>query len=361
MSIITSVDLHTTQDTPTCTVAMPVAILTEPPKQVMHVVEELTRSAMTVGSIQIILWCNATDVNQKTASQCFQRLLRAAQQTKQSPIIGLRLVLDILPNRFPPTAIGQVKKIKQVRTNYMRTIIDEWHHGRIGADHPVLWFDADTTFIDPVVIPKMLHALRNDKAYFVKGRMVYTGNTEDVKVIASSVPAERVAIIYATLRALLEDTLGPYDPREYVDECGLAFKLSTYVMAGGLARSRGPVQGESRVLLRRAKAKLRTGIPLLIYISSASHGTHYRRFQALAQYVRPDKIPEQNGELYFLSSSVVHPGCNVIPIRKVEVLLMVETMLRQHVILHNKQPLLPPQLKIVNDLVQQAFPEEVRQ
>lgn len=156
----------------------------------------------------------------------------------------------------------------------------------------------------------MLQALNDNQAHFVKGRMVFTGRPEDHRPLARRSKAERVAVVYGAVRSLLEDTLGPYGPREYVDERGLAFKLSTYVATSGLARSRGMLYGESRVLLGRARQKLKGSTPLVMYISDASHGTPYRRFQTLAQYLAPQMLPEQIGESYFLSSHM-HSGLPV--------------------------------------------------
>jgi hypothetical protein len=345
--------------TPICTVAVPVAILHEPITQVVHTLDEIARAAQYVGPIQLLVWCNAVAGGDRPAQAeaAFQVLHETVRQRDYATSgVMVRLVLDLLPSHFMQAPIGFLKKIKQVRTDYMRAIIDDFRQARITADHPVIWFDADTMAIEHQTLAVMVRALRANEAYFVKGHLSFTGSPADRRPLRRRDAAEQVAAIYSAVIEACEQGLGPYDPREYVEECGLAFKLSTYQAIGGLARSRDPRHGEARVLLQRARRRLDRSIPLVAYMSEARHATSYRRIQALAERLPVEIIPLQVGEAYLMQSdlhTIAKPRLPV-PVTQASITMMIEGMLAQRDQLLGRNPLSRQQRQRLAVLIRQT-------
>lgn len=293
--------------------------------------------------------------------QRYQELCQAIKR-RQFPDNTIKIIVafDVLPNRFPPTEVGMVKKVKQARTNYMAFIIKQQKRGELPSDHPILWLDADTTFIDESMVPLMLHALKQDRAHFVKGHLLLTVDASESQPSLLRNTAEHVATLFGATKSELEEQLEMYEPRDYVEECGLAFKLSSYIQAGGLAYSRGPVQGETRVLLGRARKRLDPSIPMVCYLADALHGTSHRRIYALAHTVPAYDIPDyQFGNLYQLCSNIEVDPLRQISVTAGDVVRMIDKMIEDH-IQAGHRPLTKAQYHRLIRLVYQLIPDSKR-
>jgi hypothetical protein len=340
---------------PSCTVTVPVAIAHEALGGVRWAVDELVRSCAEVAPAEIIVWCNALQSfdERGLAARRFVRLVRMlGERHYESVGVFVRPAIHFID---PNLNLEPVGRMKHVRSTYMDVVAAEADVRGFPEEHPVLWFDADTTFMARDTVPIMVTALAERRAHIVKGNMIFTGDREDCRQVSDRDPHERVAIIYSVTRALLDNAMGPYAERTYLDECGLAFRLCDFRAAGGLTEPAfGALNGEGRSLLGNARRHLDRGIPIVWYSKEACHGTSYRRIQALAFRLPASVIPErESGEFYVPRSGYVgRPAVSAgYRVTESEVTAMVRRMVTRQAVHIGRPPLSVSQLAIVAELV----------
>lgn len=315
---------------PSCTVAMPVAVVHEPLQGVLHALDVLSTSCAAVAPAEVVVWCNAARMPGEVdiARRRFDLLVEAVR-TRGYRTRGVRVrpMLDLLTTG---TNLQPVGVLKVLRANYMAAIIRDALSRGLTMEHPVLWFDADTTFMSPDTVGMMIDVLARRSAHFVKGNMQFTGEPWDARPYGRLEPAEKVAAIYAVARAMLEEGSGQYEPRAYADECGFGLRLCDYQSVGGLSPPVfGALNGESRELLGNARTVLDPAIPLVAYLKEARHGTSWRRIHSLARREPASEIPDRDAGDLYEPHFVQHAGSNTDrPITEAEVFAMVSRMVR---------------------------------
>lgn len=292
-------------ETPGATVVIPVATPGEDPANVLRTLDALCLAASRHGPLEVVLWCNTKYTPIKNGDDEAKKRNTAILDSGLESFDKLAAEVDArtypddrLRIRIAHTYMQENENFNDIRSQYMDSLCLDAETRNFPASHPFIWLDGDMTFIQPDGLDLMIDALIANEAHFVKANLLFTGEDTTQVPFAQRSPQEKVAAIYAIGRRMMERYLPPEEAYGYIDECGLGFRLETYLKSGGVAL-RYPDRGESRTLLLRGQERLDKNVPLFKRIKEARMGTWYRRFQLLANYVMPVEIPfSDQGENY---------------------------------------------------------------
>jgi hypothetical protein len=303
------------QPEPSLTIGMPAAILHEPIVGIRHSLQVIHRDlqASPIGPTELLLWGNVklrpimkrddgtipeseaqkvrenhdiVDAARERLDHIQWEIGRAAFNPS---IMQVRPALSFLTNLYPT--------LSEIRHDKMLAIAYDAVVRGLPADHPVLWFDADTTATKRGSIGIMVRALKERQARYMKGTMLFTGDPFDRIPIHLRDDHEKVACAYALARRMLQRELTELEHRGYVDECGFGFLLGSYLEDDGIdahpPHTRHPHRGETYTLLERSfkKRPIENTIPLIRYLRAARHGTSYRRIHMQAKLGKVAQIP----------------------------------------------------------------------
>lgn len=278
---------------------VPIAHTSEPIDLTTSVVDKIAESAKDgAGKVEINLWTNTRADNDDMAHsmRVFDTYVASLKKWTRG---RSRQKHGFGPDRVRIRAVCM--NDPDLDFNYIRAegtaalAIDSMRR-RIRPDHPIVWLDGDTPFMARDAIAKILTALRERKAHFVRGHLVLASDRGRIPAHKRPTEAEKIAGIYGLARQIIEEALDFNDPRGYVDESGLAFTVATYLLSGGVSVS-DPNIGESKsLLIRGAQAQadnaLDPAIPLIGFVKDAVIGNSDRRFVKLAQCVSPKELPQ---------------------------------------------------------------------
>jgi len=279
------------QATPILTVAIPASILGESIRNVVRTVGLVqAERARCNGNLNVVLWANTRYKSPRfdkaaitAAAQSRYAELRSQLNQLIVPGVRIRSGLQILER--PHLRMGEV------RANHMEAVaVDAMQQG-LGYNHPVLWLDADTTFIRPGSFQQIVESVAKLDSNFVHANTQYSLDWASRTPLAELDPTSKaVAIAEIMRRHFTRSGL----EREYDEESGLAFALGTYLFARGVpattrigeaaklveaATHNHPVQQSEILLALTSKTELETSIH---YVPSAHIGMSARRHYELA-------------------------------------------------------------------------------
>jgi len=318
------------EKSPACVVAVPIATLYEPVDGVVHTLEEIKKGLGDMGPAEVVAW--ATTKMERTPRVVDAAATAAAMDKMNELTMAIRKRFPgeriLLGHRFLPVDVDMA----HVRFGHMDIIGHEAYVRRFPGSTPVVWFDADTTFIDDNAIAHMIGALNNGEAHIVKGMMTFGTRPDEARPIGECTDAEKVARVYSLARWLLESTLGPTDERLYHDENGTCFSIGDWVRMGAPVDPRQVGVGENRMLVARAKEMLPDDRPVITYITNAQYGTSDRRIVAQAKRGAVAEIPFNDANRDYQPFTMM-PSCDDVPRKPIsvgDVCAMLRNMAEQH-------------------------------
>jgi len=215
------------------TIGVPVAILTENPDTLADVIEKV--SATAESSVDVVVWANAKyssdneDEVKAEAQRNYDYLVDKLQKIDNDDL-RIQGGLQILPEDELFMSV--------IRSNYMDAIaIDSVKQG-YGFDHPILWVDADTTFISKGVVRNIASSVRNHDAYIVHANSLLTVDWASGRPLGELDDATKaVAVNEIRRRQLYREDDPDKFPGAYIEESGFAFALGIYLKTDGVKTS----------------------------------------------------------------------------------------------------------------------------
>jgi hypothetical protein len=200
---------------------------------------------------------------------------------------------------------------------------------RFPVQHVFVWLDIDTPFVGVNALPRMVEALENREAHFVRGNLILADdNPEEVADVSTYQFADlyhdatffnwsdwkAAAGVYGLARQMIERNPEITDPRDlgYVDESTIASTFESWLISGGPDTTQP--EGESKSMLARAQkahdaGRLDQRVPVIRHLKDARIGNSFRRYAYMAQLRPPQDLPDaQAGADYVDSLSIVDNG-----------------------------------------------------
>jgi hypothetical protein len=291
---------------PAATMLVPFETTTEPATNTLHTLREIEDACTGMGPVEVVVWGNTRlpspggeakdmDAEEKTKIS-YLGFLGTARTIREADVNPDRLRIRMAHDLTPP-AKNPGGHMITVRRRAMEAIMHQAALRHFSAGHPVIWYDADTTYIDPGQ-PQGIIELLHTEAYLAKGATVF-GDKLDTRHLRNLEEAERVAAAYGIGRMLVEQCLAPHDPRTYHEESGLGMTLATASnVITGLVNTQGNI-GESKLLLSEVQKLEASKQSILYYDANVKHGTSYRRIVDLARKYMAWEIPDmEDGPAY---------------------------------------------------------------
>ena len=192
--------------------------------------------------------------------------------------------------------------LNELRLKGTDAIVDSIRSRRLSVHQPIVYLDADTTYIGTDTIPDMLEVLRSGKAHIAHARLEFTAD-EHSNHAKPLKEADRINDLYCMARFALDSNLDATDPRLYHEEVGTAFTARTWLHAGGVSVL-DPEIGQNRSFIDRAVQALGKDVPPVYYVDGWI-GTSSRRFRRLAASLLAFELPlSEYGDLYYNSRDV---------------------------------------------------------
>jgi hypothetical protein len=214
---------------PAMTICIPDAVLSESDETIERVVRASKRAQEAFGRpVEIVLWSNGADDTEGTpnlTANYQQRRERLARLTSE----GLQIKTALQPN--PQGS----KSISEIRADYMEAAtIDALHAGQ-SSDYPILWLDADTTYLSSNAITDIADALEKNLAPFVHATEHFTTEWAAGQPLNERDVATRAIMIDELHRRKFAKLVATEGKRvNYTEESGIAFRLGTYLEIGGV-------------------------------------------------------------------------------------------------------------------------------
>lgn len=234
------------------TVCVPI-VITEPTENIERLFEQIKKNSQDYeGYVRLVFWVNyradEEDAQKSTdeARKKFQLLKERFAGHGQANIY-LEMALDEL--NVPG------KNISLARTNYMSALLSDVAGGRFDLKHPVLWLDADTTYLSPNTLSQVSAVIQKNPTRFVHPDTEYSLEWLRKNPAEWDVPStillidemarrtskrEKLKLPLSSMNPLTSDHL-------YPEESGMAFNFLTYLMSGGIVLN---AQEESYCLRR---------------------------------------------------------------------------------------------------------------
>jgi hypothetical protein len=214
-----------------CTVCIPVALLHEDISTVVNTVGLIKRAQQASGKpVDVVLWTNARyneynkDEIQAAASEKYDALkTELATYTDE----GLRVDMALQTLDANDTAISKI------RANSMDAIAMQAIVKGQGYEHPVVWLDADTTFMAKSALSELSDEVRSFDSAFAHANLQWS--TEWAKgPLAEQDDATKAVALNEIHRRQLARMTEDGRTSGYVEEMGLAFAVGTYLQSGGV-------------------------------------------------------------------------------------------------------------------------------
>jgi hypothetical protein len=299
---------------PFMTICIPVALLQEDQATIDRTLDAIHTSQKTLDKpIQVILWANAryeqaeqaglkTSIKQRyqalrtppKAAKRYEKL-RASLGRFDGTGLEFKTALQVLPE--------EDSTMSQLRSNYMDSISILAQKEGYGYDHPIMWLDADTTYITANTLGDIGSKVKNFDALFVHAAERYTMEWAKGKPRSELDDETKSVMLNEIHRRITSKKALSQDPEHgtgYTEESGLAFAVGTYLDAGGVdindpINEAGLLIKNGRELLSRGNAGFHRdhspndeteALPSLVeYVRSARIGLsarrHYRAVKAI--------------------------------------------------------------------------------
>lgn len=226
------------------TVCIPVALMGEDQATIDRVLDTVHSSQQELGQpVDVILWTNTPNTPPNSGKPGLRQRIkeRRAAATAEKRYQDLRDSLQRFDGsgtriktalQFIPEGQGSIGKI---RSDYMEAAAVDALENGYDSDHPILWLDADTTYITKNTLPLINEKVRAGDTLFVHATERFTTEWADGKPMSERDSATRAIMIdeihrrkFAKLAAKEGKQIG------YREESGLAFKIETYLKLGGV-------------------------------------------------------------------------------------------------------------------------------
>jgi hypothetical protein len=265
---------------PAMTVCIPVALLGENQVTLDRVVDAVAHSQKAFGQpVEVILWTNTIEKNSSGKLTIRERLraeyahrqtqkrysnLRDHLRRADQPGLLIKTALEVQPQ--------ESASISKVRSHYMEALAINAEKQGYNPDHPVVWLDADTTYLARNTLGDIHDTLAQKKTLFVHANERYTTEWADGVAMADRDEATRAVMISEIQRRkLIKDARKAGQKTGYPEESGLAFNMDTYLKLGGV-NTENAVE-EASGLLSYGNELLQTG--------------HVNRQRGIPQYEKP--------------------------------------------------------------------------
>jgi len=280
---------------PAMTICIPVALGGEDPAMLAGIVEQLQRAAKGI-HYEVLFWINATadTIAEQDIQEAYAKVISAISQVEH-PQLTLRAALQIFDK--------DTLSISKIRGNYMEAVAIDAEHRGFTANHPVLWLDADTTFVTQDSLGKIVSTINTGDANFVHANLQFSAEWSKGTPIEELDDATK-AIIFNEIfqRKKRRGRAGDVRVRSsYIEESGLAFSLGTYLSAGGVDR-KDPINESANLIYRFSKNVTKdTPWPKkperIRFIKEARIGTSARRHKELVKKYGVKSLiePERTG------------------------------------------------------------------
>lgn len=318
---------------PTCSALVPIAGI-EKPETVRRTLSEIDRESKSLtGPLEVTAWINPRIVGEALFVDPWSGYAERKVQDILEVVFGFQpsgsmILRPAISHSYAETTMSVL------RTHATDGIIGNLILRSIPLDgHPILWIDVDTPWIGEGSLAKLVTAVKGRQAHFVKLNVSFTGDYPKDIPLSQLSEAQRVAVVYAEARDILEGVLRPDQSRPYDEEHGLGFTAATWEVTGGIDLA-DPTLGETKTMFARGRQKLDPSMPLVAYLSDAPIGTLNRRIEVLAGQVRAYEIPGRidggDYDTFSDAQAKVAASTRTYPVMASEVAGMVRRMVEQY-------------------------------
>jgi len=214
------------------TVCIPVALMQEESSTIDRLLDTIHRSQEAFGRpVEVMLWTNtrveeADSTGREAATQRYAELKDSLQRF-QGTSVHIKTALQLIPEKH--------KAISEIRSDYMEAAaLDALKNGR-DADYPIMWMDADNTYISQNAFTEVESKLRNHDALLVHATEKYTTEWAAGQPMNERDVATQAIMVYEINRRKNEKFYRGVGRRmQYAEESGLAFTIGTYLKMGGV-------------------------------------------------------------------------------------------------------------------------------
>lgn len=208
-------------DIPAMTVCVPIAI-DEGMGNIAATLRQITKSAKNLeGSAEVILWVNH-NYSAPDVEHGFDEILSLANLHTNGKV-HFSAALDIIPD--------DARTMSRIRTDMMNALIVRAEQNDYPVNHPVLWLDADTTFIAKNAFSKICEdASSCPVPAFHQPQLNWSADWIDPTVPLDTATK---AFIVDELQRRAEAKSVEKMRGSYLEEPGMFFPLDAYILAGG--------------------------------------------------------------------------------------------------------------------------------
>lgn len=226
-------------EVPELTIGIPVAEESEDLDSIRRTLQQISKTKTHFGGhVEVIVWSNVIGPSRSSSSGRY-RDIRSVIEPFARPGLEISLAHDSIrlddKRESMFTGDGDIMPMSVVRQHMMDAIISRAYHRGYSMDHPVMWLDADTTFIQSSSFNRVVNKAHSGMVSIFQPRLDYHvdwlgGDDAELDY------ATRIFIIDEVMRRRFRKSmLGGQIPGEYQEECGSFFPLSAYLLAGGLS------------------------------------------------------------------------------------------------------------------------------
>lgn len=220
---------------PAITVCVPVAILAEKEERAVRTIKLVSRAQQKLGEpVEVLLWTNARHKDSGEDKRVVANKARYRYKKLKTTIGGvdnpgltIKTALQVLPE--------SEATMSRLRANYMEAVAFDAVHRGYGFDHPILWLDADTTFLSSNSLRDIEKSVREFEAMFVHTNAHFSLDwLKDRTLNGMDDVSKAIALEEIVRRQIIRERRSDSHMNNYMEECGLAFALGVYLDAGGL-------------------------------------------------------------------------------------------------------------------------------
>lgn len=206
---------------PSMTVCIPIAI-DEGVENIAATLTQVAKSAKNLdGATEVILWVNHNHTAPDVDESFIEVLNLAKPHTNDQ--IHFSAALDIIPD--------DARTMSRIRTDMMNALIVRAEQNDYPVNHPVLWLDADTTFIAKNAFSKICEdASSCPVPAFHQPQLNWSADWIDP---TSPLDTVTKAFIVDELQRRAEAKSTKKMHGSYLEEPGMFFPLDAYILAGG--------------------------------------------------------------------------------------------------------------------------------
>jgi transposase len=222
---------------PEVTIIIPLDIQNEPLQGTLHTLHAIHNAATNLGPVEIMLWANYEIPDEIMSSDEFECVVNERHSLSTAKLENLieRIKLEGFDtNRFRIRValdfMNEPANMNDVRSNYMEAVAYDAVQRGFGADHKVIWFDADMTYIHRDALAELCSMLDSGLYQFVKANMLFTSELNDLPLSERSEPA-KAAAVFAIAHRMIQRI---HPSKDYIDECGLGMTIGEYLRVKGL-------------------------------------------------------------------------------------------------------------------------------